>query len=200
MNLVVILSLGNDNPWAWRIPAVVMRAFPRVLMSMMERLPGTPCWFFSKDRSVDGKRALELMHGEEIAKKKFAKLDKAQREESNEKIGYMDMLIPGGRQFHPSIITIMGQANQALNGYGAVSVCGPQIFELLGFSMRKAEFLTLGNCIFYFLTMMLAWTTIAILGRRKLMVWGAAGLAVSISSAHYHRRACDEPKVLIICF
>jgi hypothetical protein len=101
-------------------------------------------------------RALTVMHGEEAAKSKFEELDKAQQEESDEKIGYFDMLIPGGRQFHPSMVTIMGQVNQALTGYGAVSVYGPQIFELLGFSVRKAEYLTLGNYIGYFLTMTLA--------------------------------------------
>jgi hypothetical protein len=45
------------------------------------------------------------------AKSKFKELEKAQREESKKKIGYSDMLIPGGRQFHPSIVTIMGQVN-----------------------------------------------------------------------------------------
>jgi hypothetical protein len=72
----------------------------------------------------------------------------------------------------------MGQVNQALTSYGAVSVNGPKIFELLGFSVRKAEYLTLGNYISYFLTMTLAWMTIDVLRRRKLMVRGAAGLAI----------------------
>lgn len=30
------------------------------------------------------------------------------------------------------MLTIMGQINQALTGYGAISVYGPQIFEQLG--------------------------------------------------------------------
>lgn len=87
------------------------------------------------------------------------------------------MLLPSGSQFHPSMVTVMGQVNQALTGYGAVSVYGPQIFELLGFSTRKAEFLTLGNYISYFLFMTFAWLSIDVLGRRKLMVWGSIGLA-----------------------
>jgi hypothetical protein len=86
------------------------------------------------------------------------------------------MLIPGGSQFHPSIITIMGPINQTRTGYDAVSVCGPQIFEPPVLSVRKADYLTLGNSISYFLTITLAWMTI---GRRKLMVWGATGLATS---------------------
>jgi MFS family permease len=76
-----------------------------------------------------------------------------------------------------SMITVMGQVNQALTGYGAVSVYGPQIFELLGFGTRKAEFLTLGNYISYFLMMTFAWLSIDVVGRRKLMVRGAIGLS-----------------------
>lgn len=181
INLGVTITLGKDNQWAWRVPIVVMQVFPLVLMSIMGRLPETPRWFFSKDRKEDANRALKRMHGEEAAKSKFEELAKAQREESDEKIGYSDMLMPGARQFHPTVVTIMGQVNQALTGYGAVSVYGPQIFELLGFSVRKAEYLTLGNYISYFVTMTLAWMTIDLLGRRKLMVWGSAGLATSFA-------------------
>lgn len=89
------------------------------------------------------------------------------------------MLLPGRSQFHPTIVTIMGQINQALTGYGAVSVYGPQIFELLGFSTRKAEFLTLGNYISYCLMMTFAWLSIDVYGRRRLMILGAIGLSLS---------------------
>jgi hypothetical protein len=79
------------------------------------------------------------------------------------------------------MVTVMGQVNQALTGYGAVSVYGPQIFELLGFGTRNAEFLTLGNYISYFLMMTFAWLSIDVVGRRKLMVWGAIGLSTCFS-------------------
>jgi hypothetical protein len=99
---------------------VVMEVFPLGLMSIMGHLPETPRWFFGKDPKEDAIIALKRMHGEEAAKSKFEELDKAQREESEEKIGYSNMLILRGRQFHPSIVTIMGQVNQAFIGYGAV--------------------------------------------------------------------------------
>ncbi|KAG0651964.1 putative metabolite transport [Hyphodiscus hymeniophilus] len=177
INLGVTLGLGKEDQWAWRIPIVVMQLFPLLLMSLISRLPETPRWFISKDRREDAKAALEDMHGKKEAKSKLEELQKAQDEESNEKVGYKDMLLPGGSQFHPTMVTVMGQVNQALTGYGAVSVYGPQIFELLGFGVRNAEFLTLGNYISYFIMMTVAWMSIDVLGRRKLMVWGAVGLS-----------------------
>jgi sugar porter (SP) family MFS transporter len=177
INLGVTLGLGKDNQWAWRIPIIVMQLFPILLMSSISRLPETPRWFMSKDRKDDAKKALQAVHGEKEAKSRFDLLEEAQNAESEKKVGYKDMLLPGGSQFHPTMITAMGQVNQALTGYGAVSVYGPQIFELLGFGVRKAEFLTLGNYISYFLMMTFAWLSIDVLGRRTLMVWGAAGLS-----------------------
>jgi len=71
------------------------------------------------------------------------------------------------------MVTIMGQINQALTGYGAVSVYGPQIFELLSFSPALAEYLTLANYTSYFFLMSFAWLLIDAVGRRKLLIQGS---------------------------
>lgn len=181
INLVVTITLGKSNQWAWRIPIIAMQVFPVLLLSVISRLPETPRWFMSQDREDDAKDALKDIHGEDEGKKKMDELKQATEDEGDENIGYKDMLLPSGSQYHPTMITVMGQVNQALTGYGAVSVYGPQIFELLGFGVRKAEYLTLANYISYFILMTIAWLTIDVLGRRKLMVWGAAGLAVSFA-------------------
>lgn len=178
INLGVTIGLGKENQWAWRIPIVVMQVFPLALMSIIERLPETPRWYMSKGHRDDAKDALIQVYGEEGAKKKFDDLNQAQQDEDSTKVQYKDMLLPRRAQFHPTMVTVMGQINQALTGYGAVSVYGPQIFELLNFSVRKAEYLTLGNYICYFFMMTFAWLSIDVIGRRRLMVWGAGGLAI----------------------
>ncbi|KAI0019869.1 general substrate transporter [Xylariomycetidae sp. FL0641] len=180
INLGVTVALGKDNQWAWRIPIVAMQAFPVLLVSIIHRLPESPRWFVSQDRKEDAKKALIELHGEVQATDMLEELHQAQLDEDEtKKIHYVDMLVPGRSQFHPTMLTVMGQINQALTGYGAVSVYGPQIFELLGFDVRTAEYVTLGNYGSYFVVMTLAWLTIDVLGRRKLMVWGSGGLAAS---------------------
>ena len=89
------------------------------------------------------------------------------------------MIWPGSEQWHQTVITIMGQVNQALTGYGAVSVYGPQIFELLGLGVTEAEHIRQGNYISYFFLMTFAWLLIDRVGRRALMVWGAVILIAS---------------------
>jgi sugar porter (SP) family MFS transporter len=178
INLGVTIGLGKQSQWAWRIPIIVMQLFPVLLMSFISRLPESPRYFISKEKKDAAQKSLEQLYSKNDAKSKLDELEEAQNNESDKEVHYRDMLLPGGSQFHPSMITIMGQINQALTGYGAVSVYGPQIFQLLGFGTREAEFLTLGNYISYFFMMTFAWLTIDVIGRRKLMVWGAAGLAI----------------------
>lgn len=175
INLGVTIGLGKTNEWAWRIPIIIMQLFPVLLISFSSRLPESPRWLISQSRKDDTKIALEEIYSKEDAKAKLEELQEANDNET-EKTGYKDMLLPGGSQYHPTIVTVMGQINQALTGYGAVSVYGPQIFELLGFETRMAEYLTLANYIQYFGMMTFAWMSIDVLGRRKLMVWGAVGL------------------------
>lgn len=182
INLGLTLHLGKQSQWAWRTPIVVMQIFPLALMSVITRLPESPRWLLTKDREDDAKTAVNRVYGEnDTAKDKFSDLKEAGENESDGEVHYKDMLLPSGSQFHPSIVTIMCQLNQALTGYGAVSVYGPQIFELLGFATTKAEYLTLGNYVSYFLLMTISWMTIDILGRRKLMIWGSVGLTLSFA-------------------
>ena len=65
--------------------------------------------------------------------------------------------------------------------FTAVSVYGPQIFELLGFGTTTAEDLTQANYISYFVFMTLAWLLIDAVGRRSLMVVGSAVLTTSFA-------------------
>ena len=129
INLGVTRALGKRNQWAWRIPILVMQVYPILLLAFIERLPESPRWFIYHDRDKDAKAALDDIYGAE-GDAKFEELLDVREKEKGHHVGYIDMITPSHDQFHPTIITIMGQVNQALTGYGAVSVYGPQIFEV----------------------------------------------------------------------
>ncbi|OTB04740.1 hypothetical protein M426DRAFT_320603 [Hypoxylon sp. CI-4A] len=168
---------SKDDQWAWRLPIIFMQVGPLVLLLLVWKLPESPRWFISKNRPQDAKTALTSVHGNTLAEEMFRQLQTAQQGGNNDKLGISDMVLPKGSQFRPTVITVMGQVNQALTGYGAVSVYGPQIFALLGLNVAKAEYVTLANYIFYWVMMTFAWKgTIDDWGRRKLMVWGSMGL------------------------
>jgi MFS family permease len=177
INLLVTRLLGKDNQWAWRIPIVVMQAYPLLLLAVIERLPESPRWFIYHGREEEAECAMLAINGQEEGEEKFKALKQSAKDEQDQHVSYLDMLTPSHPQFHPTVISIMGQINQALTGYGAVSVYGPQIFELLGFDVTTAEDLTQANFISYFIFMTLAWLLIDAVGRRSLMVIGSMVLA-----------------------
>ncbi|KAL9084100.1 MAG: hypothetical protein Q9165_008238 [Trypethelium subeluteriae] len=161
INLGVTVALGKWNQWAWRIPIISMQVFPFAMFAVIEKLPESPRWLVYNDKPDVALHSLEALFGEDESKERIEELKEAHKSESGESVSYWDMLTPGHTQWHPTVITIMGQINQALTGYGAVSVYGPQIAELLGFGVRESEYLTMDA-----------------MGRRKLLVGASLWLGV----------------------
>lgn len=130
VNLLVTDTLGKANEWAWRIPIVVMQIYPVLLFLVIGRLPESPRWFIFHNKKDEAREALVDIYGEDEGETKAGELFDAHEKEKDNEVGYFDMIKPGHATFHPTVITVMGQVNQALTGYGAVSVYGPQIFEV----------------------------------------------------------------------
>ncbi|CAD0097611.1 unnamed protein product [Aureobasidium mustum] len=176
--LGLTVALGKSNQWAWRLPIIIMQIYPVLLMAFIGILPESPRWLVSHDRKDDAKAALTRIYGEDQAKETLDNLIESNDNESSKNVTYTDMLTPGHAQFHPTMVTVMGQINQALTGYGAVSVYGPQIFELLGFDTRMSEYLTQGNYVSYFILMTFAWLLVDAVGRRNVLLGGSIVLTV----------------------
>jgi len=130
LNLGMTVALGKRNQWAWRIPIIVMQVYPVMLMMFVRILPESPRWFVFNDREHDAQKALNDIWGNEGDAKLDELLDVHEQEKDMDSTSYLQMISPSHPQFHPTMIVIMGQINQALTGYGAVSVYGPQIFEV----------------------------------------------------------------------
>lgn len=136
INLGVTRALSKSSQWAWRIPIIVMQVYPVLLMAFVRALPESPRWFVYHGRQTEAQAALNDIYGNDGDRRLDELLDAHEKEKGDE-VGYLDMFKPSHPQFHPTMITIIGQINQALTGYGAVSVYGPQIFEVSSFAFWK---------------------------------------------------------------
>lgn len=120
INLGVTIALGKSNEWAWRLPIILMQVYPVGLLAVIELLPESPRWFISHGREDDAKNSLKKIMGDKDAEEKYDELKEShdKEEEDNVSASYTDMFTPGHDQFHPTMVTVMGQVNQALTGYG----------------------------------------------------------------------------------
>lgn len=154
-----------------------MQIFPLVLMALIERLPESPRFYVLHGRHDEARTALDNIYpNDDDNDDKFEEMKK--NHEQEESVTYTQMHTPSNPQFHPTMITYGVQIAQALTGYGAVSIYGAQIFELLGFSVMDAEYLTQANYLSYLALMTFAWLLIDAVGRRVLMISNSIGLTV----------------------
>lgn len=172
------VSLGKYSQWAWRSPIIIMQVFPILLMAVSSSLPESPRYLVMHDRIDEAVAALNYVYPDKDKVQETLEMIQASKKDE-EKVTYANLFTPGHVQFHPAMITVMVQINQALTGYGAVSVYGPQIFELLGFSVRLSEYLSQANYLSYLVLMTLAWLLIDAVGRRPLMLWNSMGLTIN---------------------
>ena len=137
INIIVTHQLGKYSQWAWRTPIIVMQIYPVLLFAGVNLLPETPRWLVMHGDDKRAKKAIAKVFGKDAVEDRISELTEAhEREQKDGSVGYADMLWPSGSQFHPTVITVMGQVNQALTGYGAVSVYG------MSFSKRPRMFLS----------------------------------------------------------
>lgn len=183
INLGVTFALGKDNQWAWRTPIITMQVFPVVLMALIGTLPESPRWLVFHGHNDAAEKALHAVYAgdDELVSPRLRELKDANDDDAGKSASYADMLLPGREQFHPTVITVMGQINHALTGYGALSVYGPQIFELMRFGVQTAELLTMANYLSYLALMTFAWLLIDAVGRRGLMLWNSIALTSSFA-------------------
>lgn len=119
INLAVTVALGKSNQWAWRIPIICMQVYPFGLLLIFESLPESPRWFLMHEMHEEAEKSLIKIMGEEDGKAKLEELQESAKQEEDDTAGYLEMLFkPSSPQFHPTMITVMGQVNQALTGYG----------------------------------------------------------------------------------
>jgi MFS family permease len=119
INIIVTYTLGKYDQWAWRTPIIIMQVYPALLFAGASLLPETPRWCVLNDDKDRAKKSIRSVFGEDQVEETLKELVEAHEKELDEGMTtYADMIWPGGSQFHPTVITVMGQVNQALTGYG----------------------------------------------------------------------------------
>ena len=174
--------LSDENVWRWMLGLELIPAL--VYFVLLFFVPRSPRWLFLKNKRDEGREVLLQMHGEEIAdiesKAILASLDK---NSESKKATIKDLLKPSLRFIMVVGLTI--GILQQVTGINAVYFYATSIFKQTGIgtnaSFTSGVFLSFTTVIFTLVSMVL----IDRMGRRPLLLFGMAGIAISLLVCAY---------------
>ncbi|KAI0481280.1 general substrate transporter [Xylariaceae sp. FL0804] len=169
---------------AWRFPMAFQCAFCLVILALVPHLPESPRWLVLKGRDDEARRVLAALVDRPVddrfVRNELASIRETVLEAS--KGSFRDLFTMGkDRNFHRALLAYVNQMFQQITGCNLITYYAPVICQGLGMSDFMS--LVISSCIAtqYFIV---TWPPVFLVervGRRKLMLFGAAGQAVTMA-------------------
>ncbi|RYC56126.1 hypothetical protein CHU98_g10093 [Xylaria longipes] len=173
----------------FRFPLALQILFALVAFTGVLVLPESPRWLLAHDRNEEARHVIWAVQsnarmldvGDEILDKEIAEIQHAiTKEREAASYGSFRTLLTNGPQrfLHRTLLGIGGQFMQQLSGINLITYYAPVIFEQsVGLSHDLSLLLAGFNGVAYFFSSLVPIWIIDKLGRRKLMLFAAAGQA-----------------------
>ncbi|KAF7554275.1 hypothetical protein G7Z17_g3022 [Cylindrodendrum hubeiense] len=182
-----------DNDAQFRFPLALQCVFAIITLLALFFLPESPRWLVAHDRHDEARQVLwsvenDARHidaSDDRISHNLSEIQQAIREERDASQGstYRAMIKNGEQRYlHRILLGIGGQFMQQLSGINLITYYAPVIFQQsVGISHDLSLLLAGFNGIAYFLSSLIPIWTIDRLGRRKLMLFAAAGQCASMA-------------------
>jgi len=186
-SVILGLDLSDGMKWRWMFTA---EAFPAVaFILLLVLVPESPRWLVKQERSDEALAIMIRVSGRERAAGQIAEIEEAVAEEGS---SFRDLLKPGLRK--ALLIGMVLAVLQQITGINAILYYAPEIFKQAGAGVSSAfddtVLIGLINLVFTLVAMCL----VDRFGRRRLLILGPAGMAVSLSmvAAAFHWNASSD--------
>ncbi len=183
INLIYFINLGitgmGDEAWnintGWRY-MLGSEAIPAgIFLAMMFFVPESPRWLAKQGKEEEALQVLNKVNGEVQGR---LVLNEIKETLHLEKGTFSELFKPGLRM--AMMIGLMLAIFSQITGINAIMYYAPDIFKSVGFGTESAFLQTaiIGtvNTVFTFVAILL----IDRVGRRKLLLWGVAGMVISL--------------------
>ncbi|MBA2782131.1 MAG: sugar porter family MFS transporter [Rubrobacteraceae bacterium] len=167
-------ALAGAEAWRWMIALAVI---PSVLLFLgMLFMPETPRWLASKDRDEEAREVLRRTRDEAAVE---AEMSDIKRVESQEEGGLEELLASWVR---PALLVGMGLAIfQQIIGINTIIYYAPTTLTNVGFGNSAAILANAGIGVINVTMTLVAIRFIDRVGRKPLLLLGAAGMALSLA-------------------
>ncbi|KAL2789107.1 general substrate transporter [Aspergillus insuetus] len=179
------LLFTDPSEVAWRFPLAFQIFFALIILVFVMFLPESPRWLVLKGREDEAREVLAALVGDgadptflqtEFTSIKATVLEMAQG-------SFKDMFTMNeDRHFHRTVLAYVNQMFQQISGINLITYYIPVVLEeQLGMSLENSRLIAACNGTEYFLASWVAVFTIEKFGRRTLMLFGAAGMSISMA-------------------
>ncbi|KAI0129745.1 general substrate transporter [Xylariales sp. AK1849] len=169
---------------SWRFPIAFQCVFCIFILVLVGGLPESPRWLVLKGREEEAREILAVLSDvpldDKIVQNELVSIKETVLEMS--KGSFRDLFtMDKDRNFHRSLLAYMNQVFQQISGCNLITYYAPVICQGLGMSTTVS--LILASCIAtqYFAISWPAVFLVERVGRRKLMLFGAAGQAATMA-------------------
>ncbi|GAA5965893.1 hypothetical protein JCM8115_000737 [Rhodotorula mucilaginosa] len=181
---------NNQTEAQWRLPLALQVAFALVTVSTIIFLPESPRWLASRGRIAEARDVIHHLDSTPDEKARAISVDvqmneilAAIEEERKTATGFRTCLRMGAPRYRQRVgLGMFSQFAQQISGINLITYYAPVIFQQsIGMSHDTALLLSGLNGCAYFLSALVPIPLIERVGRRKLMIFSAAGQAITMA-------------------
>jgi sugar porter (SP) family MFS transporter len=174
----LLIGLG-ENSWRYMlaVPAIFGMAY---LIFLLTSLPESPRWLLSKNRREEAVNVINKIGGQQLIDDELPEMEKNLLiEKGKEKIRLGEIF--KGKTGKIVLIGTLVAAFQQITGINAVIMFAPEIFQSAGSAKVDSMMLSvIVGLVNFFMTIIALWL-VDKKGRKTLLLWGAAGMIISLA-------------------
>lgn len=170
---------------SWRFPIAFQLVFALIILAFILSLPESPRWLILRGREDEALNILaalsDLSPSDPFILSEFSAIKDTVLE--MQQSSFSDLFTMGpDRNFHRVILAYVNQVFQQISGINLITYYAATIYETeIGLSSFLSRILAACNGTEYFLASWIAVFLVEKVGRRKLMLFGAAGMSGSMA-------------------